>query len=370
MTDADTTGITPDQAAALMVPFPPEVIGKKPQPYTKDAPKENCAECGGYHGRGTHLDYVGHAAVTKRLLEVDPHWTWEPLALTEQGLPALDRDGNLWIKLTIGGTTRLGVGDGGMKEKIGDAIRNAAMRFGVALDLWSKEDLHATLPEQPPEPAHPLQLDAIRKMRSRLDDVGKRQVGGWWRIHDFPRDESGKADLDRLTKAQADQVIDILEPYMTEAGQEQPDPDPAPDTAPTPEEPMYGDPEASPDDVGDATPGDSHLAAQGVPPTSSDEALSDDDIDALLATVAAMRPKQVEEELARRDAALGGSVTQIAARLGRLVLADAGVTMRQDDVAERIKALRLNGDYSPTLTEDDRDEPRDPGPEFDQDGHQ
>jgi hypothetical protein len=29
-----------------------------------------------------------------------------------------------------------------MKEKIGDAIRNAAMRFGVALDLWAKIDLH------------------------------------------------------------------------------------------------------------------------------------------------------------------------------------------------------------------------------------
>ena len=29
------------------------------------------------------------------------------------------------------------------KQLISDAIRNAAMRFGVALDLWAKEDLHA-----------------------------------------------------------------------------------------------------------------------------------------------------------------------------------------------------------------------------------
>jgi hypothetical protein len=34
-----------------------------------------------------------------------------------------------------------------MKERIGDAIRNAAMRFGIALDLWSKEELESTLAE-------------------------------------------------------------------------------------------------------------------------------------------------------------------------------------------------------------------------------
>jgi hypothetical protein len=40
------------------------------------------------------------------------------------------------------GVTRIGVGDGkNAKERIGDAIRNAAMRFGVALDLWAKENL-------------------------------------------------------------------------------------------------------------------------------------------------------------------------------------------------------------------------------------
>ena len=115
--------ITPEQALALRKPFPKESVGK--------LPKGNAM-----------LDYVGHAAVTDRLLTVDPDWSWEPFALTEDGLPALDRGGNLWIRLTICGTTRIGVGDGkSAKECIGDAIRNAAMRFGVALDLWAKEDL-------------------------------------------------------------------------------------------------------------------------------------------------------------------------------------------------------------------------------------
>jgi hypothetical protein len=98
---------------------------------------------------GVKLAYVGHAALTDRLLDVDPMWTWEPLALDSRGLPALDDVGGLWIKLTVCGVTRLGYGDAGqkkggdaMKERIGDALRNAAMRFGAALDLWHKGDLH------------------------------------------------------------------------------------------------------------------------------------------------------------------------------------------------------------------------------------
>ena len=113
------------QAKELRKPFPDAAIGKLPK-------------------AGMMLDYVGHAATTDRLLEVDPGWTWEPYALDEHGLPALDKAGNLWIKLTVCGVTRPGVGDGKTaKELIGDAIRNAAMRFGVALDLWAKEDLQA-----------------------------------------------------------------------------------------------------------------------------------------------------------------------------------------------------------------------------------
>lgn len=121
------TEMTPENAADLRKPFPPGTVGKLPK-------------------GGVMLDYVGHAAVTDRLLSVDPAWKWEPYATDEHGLPALDRSGNLWIKLTVCGVTRIGVGDGkNAKEVVGDAIRNAAMRFGVALDLWSKEELESGL---------------------------------------------------------------------------------------------------------------------------------------------------------------------------------------------------------------------------------
>jgi hypothetical protein len=153
-------GLQP-QLAKLRDPFPAHQISKLPKPYKKDSPKGKCAECGGYHGLpAVHLDYVGHAALTDRLLDTDIEWSWEPVGFTAEGLPALDRNGGLWIKLTVCGVTRYGYGaadgkSGGdaMKEMIGDALRNAAMRFGAALDLWHKGDLHAD-DEERAEPQH------------------------------------------------------------------------------------------------------------------------------------------------------------------------------------------------------------------------
>lgn len=153
------TKIEPATGLALLrAPFPPNQISKLPKETRAqiDARKADknlmvwkCPECGGpHHKNAVHLDYVGHAALTDRLLDADPTWSWEPLA-TVDGLPALDRNGGLWIKLTVCGVTRLGYGSadgksGGdaIKEIIGDALRNAAMRFGAALDLWHKGDLH------------------------------------------------------------------------------------------------------------------------------------------------------------------------------------------------------------------------------------
>uniref|UniRef100_UPI003F494C11 hypothetical protein n=1 Tax=Streptomyces sp. CA-141956 TaxID=3240051 RepID=UPI003F494C11 len=94
-----------------------------------------------------HLDYVGHADITLRLLEADPLWTWEPMAFDANGLPKFDDNGGMWIRLTVGGHQRIGYGDAqgkkgpnAVKEVIGDALRNAAMRFGAGTALWSKSD--------------------------------------------------------------------------------------------------------------------------------------------------------------------------------------------------------------------------------------
>lgn len=161
--------MTPEHATALRAPFPAANVGKLPRitcPACSKASgrccpehrKSKCADCGNFiTERHIHLDYVGHAETTDRLLTVDPEWSWQPVAFTEAGLPALDQHGGLWIRLTVCGVERYGYGaaDGktgpdAIKEAIGDAIRNAAMRFGVALDLWAKSDLHHDPDDAPP----------------------------------------------------------------------------------------------------------------------------------------------------------------------------------------------------------------------------
>lgn len=161
----------------LRTPVPDHLISKLPKETKKQIDERkasnsagiNCKVCGGWHHKNAvHLDYVGHAALTSRLLDADLNWNWEPLSFGPDGLPTFDKTGGLWIKLTVCGQTRLGYGHAesstfkevGSREKevIGDALRNAAMRFGAALELWHKGDLTAPdqKPAQQPEqtPAH------------------------------------------------------------------------------------------------------------------------------------------------------------------------------------------------------------------------
>lgn len=187
--------------AGLRLPFSGSQIGKLPKPVkSRDDDKGKCEKgtrysadghyCGGWHARSIHLDYVGHAALTARFLDVDPEWSWEPLSVGENGLPVFDANGGMWIKLTLLGVTRLGYGDaqgktGGnaVKEAIGDALRNAGMRFGAALDLWHKGDLRSdveaeTETERPArtratKPAEPDTSNDPAVIRSRIAAVAK-----------------------------------------------------------------------------------------------------------------------------------------------------------------------------------------------------
>lgn len=171
----------PTGLALLREPFPENQISKLPkesrtQADDRKAKKQGCMVwkcevCGGAHHKdATHLDYVGHAALTDRLLDCDPMWNWEPV-----DMPGLPGPGHgMWIKLTVCDVSRLGYGaaDGktggdAIKEIIGDALRNAAMRFGAALDLWHKGDLHADNADEEPVP----------KPEQKKRDAGPAQTG-------------------------------------------------------------------------------------------------------------------------------------------------------------------------------------------------
>lgn len=177
-----------DMAAKLLelrAQFKPEEIGKLPRVNCNDCRNSKIGQCGNHSKKKCdgcksymttahiHIDFVGHADVTARLLSVDPLWGWDPqatdpdpellraamatgnAAIVEQVVanapPKFERTATgtpvgLWIWLTVCGKKRAGYGTVPTnqfepeKVLIGDALRNAAMRFGVALDQWAKGD--------------------------------------------------------------------------------------------------------------------------------------------------------------------------------------------------------------------------------------
>jgi len=186
--------------AALAAPFPEDQIEKLPKQVSKDdRDYGNCVQgsrysadgiyCGKRHARSVHLDYVGHAGLTMRLNEVvgPENWDWESMAEHPSGTPGII-DGGMWIRLTILGVTKKGYGDAqgktghnAIKEIIGDAIRNAAMRFGIATYLWSKSDHAANLHTEPevessPQPSRESQAPEENREERLLDEARHRII--------------------------------------------------------------------------------------------------------------------------------------------------------------------------------------------------
>lgn len=273
---------------------PPEFVGKLSR-YTgsKDVPRNQrerrqCNECHSFHDfPAIHLDYLGHADTTRFVAEVDPFWQWEPRAgWDEFGEPIFVRDQNgypykLWINLTVLGVSRPGVGtvergkSDPEKELIGDAIRNAAMRFGVAADLWSKavgdvdDDKESPVSRERPKKqtedekaqadgwedatSRDQAAEAFRESFNRLEPEQKNAVIQWRRKH-------GLAPANNPQKAWAamgfmalgcDPDTDVaVATKLGETGElppeavAPPEPDPEPSAAETPAEPESDDPSA------------------------------------------------------------------------------------------------------------------------------
>ncbi len=248
------TEMTADIQKLLREPFPPELIGKLPRVFCKQCregarfgkvcdnhQKVKCRDCGNNMTNAhLHLDYVGHAETTDRFLSVDPEWNWEPVAFGPDGLPAIDKAGGLWIRLTIAGVTRLGYGHANgkegpdaIKEAIGDALRNAGMRFGVALDLWGAKfkdggsggSEHPDAPADAWESATPAKREPApsQAQTTVYDDLAKR-------VQDADNDETLKAvwndvkaafSADKLTTKQGNDLraaVDQVKATFVPAG--------------------------------------------------------------------------------------------------------------------------------------------------------
>jgi len=245
-----------DKLKLLRRDFDPAAIEKKPKESKRQIEERknnqsagiNCKVCGQFHHKNAvHLDYVGHAAVTGRLLEVDPNWNWEPVAFGSNGLPAIDADGGLWIRLTILGVSRLGYGSAEIvqnspkskgdiiKELIGDAIRNAAMRFGVALNLWHKGEsvwscADDDLTEAPSKPEQFFAYEVIQS-GSLLDDYdvvvtsGPKVTDGQLRVirarlasssldESIAADAMGVSDIADLPASECNKILDWIKNYQ------------------------------------------------------------------------------------------------------------------------------------------------------------
>lgn len=181
--------MTPEQSKALRGKMPDNLVSKFPANAGANANKE----------------YAGHAAVTDRLLEVDPEWTWKFLG---DGTPVFDDVGGIWIELTVCGVTRIGYGfperlKGGnaVKEAIGDAIRNAAMRFGVGLEFWFKGDLFA----EPDKGGLLLSEAQLQELSTALSLVANKAVA-----LKYLKSKLGTDEVDKLTTAQFGQAMELI----------------------------------------------------------------------------------------------------------------------------------------------------------------
>ena len=151
---------------------------------------------------GMQLRYLSHVWVSRAFSEIDPEWTWAPMSYDDAGQPVLERDSQgqpvgMWITLTICGTTIPGYGsvDPGkrdaIKELIGDALRNAGMRRGVAGSLWTKEKPSKKAPRKK-EPLPAAVERNLEHLRAQVDP---------------PETGAGKELYDRLCEEYSQEIV-------------------------------------------------------------------------------------------------------------------------------------------------------------------
>ena len=110
------------------------------------------------NGRAHQVDYVEWHTVADILDEKAPNWMHTIRDIREIGETIA-----VIVALTIDGVTREGVGTGSAHTEIGikkaehDALKRAAVKFGIARELYKKEEEHAEREAQTPRaPENPI----------------------------------------------------------------------------------------------------------------------------------------------------------------------------------------------------------------------
>ncbi len=182
---------------------------------------------------GIQLSFVGHADITRILIEIDPLWRWVPTGWAD-GRPAIHIENGMatmWGELTLLGHARLGVGSVPAskpdldKELVSDFLRNAAMRFGICLSLWTKQEWddldtntssqsqERTVSQKKPSVLAPAPVNTPLSQK-QIDDFNKACI----KAGITPSLVAAKAevDLDNLTLADIDKLRVVFKLFQAD----------------------------------------------------------------------------------------------------------------------------------------------------------
>lgn len=144
------------------------------------------------NGNAKTVDYVAWHTVADILDKTSPNWGHSIKDVRSIGDFAI-----VTVALTIDGITREGIGTGSVRSEIGikkaehDALKRAAVKFGIARDLYKSEE--ASAHEQTPEAASSFVSsfsgDPIAKTMSEM--VSTKQLG---MIRSVAREVNANAD--------------------------------------------------------------------------------------------------------------------------------------------------------------------------------
>lgn len=143
--NGDKASIHETRVISTTIPHVTEALLKVLQDYAVPDPKIVSKLPKG----GVTLDFVGHADITRILIEADPLWYWEPIKFDDDGLPAYRVENGMAHmagRLCLLGVERVAIGSAPhdkkdlLKELVSDFLRNGAMRFGISLNLWTKSE--------------------------------------------------------------------------------------------------------------------------------------------------------------------------------------------------------------------------------------
>lgn len=156
------------------------------------------------------LDYMGHADITLALISIDPFYDYGWLTHPDGTMLIQDRGRRLvlegWVKVHGHVHRCVGTCEANKfepeKELIGDLLRNGAMRFGFATQLWSKAEQYDWAqmiepstssglyePQRQPEPEpeiDPAVAEAwatFMGLTKQLDAADKQALGEFWAEH-------------------------------------------------------------------------------------------------------------------------------------------------------------------------------------------